>query len=189
MENLDNDTLMQTIDELSPDLNPMQKKKLAEVIENHAKGIPVKDSLEINEDTMEYLYAHGHKLFSTQKYEDAAKMFQVLYLLDPMDSRYALGIGASFQMAKNYQSAIGWYLALALIDEETPLAYYYISDCFLKTDHLAASHEFLNKTIERCGENPGYSSLKTIAERMRDALGQKIAEEAEKEKASKGSST
>lgn len=186
MENLEYEAIMQSIDEISPDLTHKEKKKLAEVIENHSKGISVRDSLGVNTDSMEQLYAHGHKLFSTQKYEEAAKMFQVLYLLDPLDARYALGIGASFQMAKKYDSAIGWYLALSLIDEETPLAFYYISDCFLKSDYLEASHEFLNKTIERCGDNPQYTSLKTRASLMMESLGKQIAEEAEKANASKG---
>lgn len=180
MENLEHEALMRSIDERSPDLTPKEKKKIVEVIENHAKGISVKDSLGIDSDTMEQLYAQGHRLFSTQKYGDAAKTFQVLYLLDPLDSRYALGIGASYQMDKKYDNAIGWYLALSLIDEETPLPFYYISDCFLKMDYQEASHEFLNKTIERCGDNPQFTSLKTRATLMMESLGKQIAEEASK---------
>lgn len=188
MENSEHEAIMEVIDKNSPDLSPSEKKKLAEALENQAKGVSFKDSLGVDADTMEQLYAQGHTLFTKQKYEDAAKMFQVLYLLDPLDSRFALAIGASFQMAKNYESAIGWYLALSLIDEETPLPFYYISDCFLKMDHPIASHEFLNKTIERCGDHPQYSSLKARASMMMNSLAQTIAEEAE-ENASKGAST
>ena len=188
MEYSEDEAIMEVIDKNSPDLSPSERRKLVEVLENHAKGISFKDSLGVDADTIEQLYGQGHTLFTKQKYEDAAKVFQVLYLLDPMDSRFALAIGASFQMAKNYESAIGWYLALSLIDEETPLPFYYISDCFLKIDHLIASHEFLNKTIERCGNIPQYSTLKARATMMVSSLAQKIAEEAE-ENASKGAST
>lgn len=170
MEDLEYETIMQTIDEMSPDLTPREKKKLAEAIENHAKGIPFKDSLELDEDTIEQLYAYGHQLFSTQKYQDSAKVFQVLYLLDPFDARFALGIGASFQMAKNYENAIGWYLALAIMDQETPLPFYYISDCFLKLDQLEASRGALVQTIDRCGDIPQYASLKTRANMMFESL-------------------
>lgn len=177
MENTEYEEIMQSIEEHSPDLSLKEKKKLAEVIENHSKGISVKDSLGVNADTLEQMYTYGHKLFSTQKYEDAAKLFQMLYLLDPLDTRYALAIGASYQMAKKYDNAIGWYLALSLIDEETPLPFYYISDCFLKLDHPIASHEFLNKTIERCGNIPHYTNLKTRASLMMSSLEKSMAEE------------
>ena len=175
MENVEYETLMQTIDELSPDITPKEKKKIAEALENHAKGIPFKDSLGVASDTMEQLYAYGHKLFSTQKYQDSAKLFQVLYLLDPMDTRFALGIAASYQMDKNYESAIAWYLALAILDQESPLPFYYISDCFLKLDHLAASLGALEQTVDRCGDNPHYTSLKTRATLMIESIGKDLS--------------
>lgn len=177
MENLEYETIMQTIDELSPDLTPKEKKKIAEAIENQSQGIPFKDSLEFDEDLIEQIYAYGHQLFSTQKYKDSAKLFQVLYLLDPLDTRFALAIGASYQMDKNYESAIGWYLALAILDQETPLPFYYISDCFLKLDHLMASRGSLEQTIIRCGDFPEFSSLKSRAAMMIDSLDKQIRDQ------------
>ena len=165
------ETINQTIDKLSPDLPAKERQKLAETIENAiAKGIPVRQSLGINDATMEFVYSEGHKLFSTRKYEKAAKVFQVLYLLDPVDPRYALGIAASFQMAKDYEKAVAWYFVLAIIDEKSPLPFYYISDCFIKQNEPAASAEFLKKAMERCGNNPEYESLKARAKMMVETL-------------------
>lgn len=175
------ESINQTVEELNPDLSPKEKQKIAETIGNAVlKGIPVKDSLGLNEDTMECLYSQGHRLFSTHKYAQAAKLFQVLYLLDPSDLRYALGIAASFQLGKDYEKAIGWYLALAVLDEDSPLPFYYISDCFLKQNEVAASLDFLQKTVERCGKNPLYSNLKTKATMMMEPLVAEIEKQAAK---------
>lgn len=171
-------TIQKTIAELSPDISPQEKKKLAEAIEKAlAEGIPVKDTLKINDDTMEYLYAYGHRQFSIRKYDTAVRMFQLLYMLNPLDSRYALGVAAAYQMAKDYEKAIGWYLALSAIDEESPLPFYYMSDCFLKKLEPKASLEYLRKTVERCGDVPEYSSLKERALRMMMPLEAQIQKE------------
>lgn len=161
------ETIEQTIAELTPDLRPHEKKKLSEAIEKSLKdGVPIRTTLGINNDTMEYLYAYGHRQFSLRKYAAAERIFQMLYMLNPLDSRYALGIAAAYQMDKKYDQAIGWYLALSSIDERSPLPFYYMSDCFLKKLENKASLEYLKKAIERCGEIPEYANLKERALRM-----------------------
>lgn len=161
------ETIQQTIAELTPDLAPNEKKTLSLAIEKSlSEGIPIRKTLGINDDTMEYLYGYGHRQFALRKYGSAEKIFQMLYMLNPLDSRYALGIAASYQMDKKYDQAIGWYLALSSIDENSPLPFYYMSDCFLKKLENKASLEYLKKTIERCGDNPEYANLKERALRM-----------------------
>lgn len=172
------ETIHQTIAELTPDLAPQEKKKLSDAIEKSiSEGIPIRTTLGINDDTMEYLYAYGHRQFSLRKYESAEKIFQMLYMLNPLDSRYALGIAASYQMDKKYEQAIGWYLALSTIDESSPLPFYYMSDCFLKKLENKASLEYLKKAIERCGEVPEYANLKERAVRMMMPLEAQIQKE------------
>lgn len=156
-------------------MSEKQKELLVLAIENSfVKGIPISETLEINSDAMEHLYTQAYNLFSAHKYTDAAKLFQVLYILNPQDSRYSLGLGATYQMAKDYVNAIGWYLVLAIVDEETPLAFYYISDCYLKQDQPTLSIAFLKKTMERCGSNTSYQSLKMRAELMIASLEEEI---------------
>lgn len=174
-----NEIISENLNQTVPNLSEKDKIKMVQTIENAiAHGIPVRDSLGINEDTMEFLYSQAHRLYSLQKFEHSGKLFQVLYLLYPNDPRYALGIAASFQKAKDYEKAIGWYLTLSIIDEESPLPFYYISDCFLKQDFLEATVEYLRQTVERCGENPNYLALKTKATLMMDPLKEQIKKEA-----------
>lgn len=173
-----NEILHKTITNLTPDLSPKDRNKLIESFDNLLfEGIPIRESLDLNDDTMEYLYSYGHGLFTAGKFDAAARMFQVLYMLNPLDSRYALGVAASYQMGKEYEKAIGWYLALSAIDEHSPLPFYYMSDCFLKQNETKASLEYLKKTVERCGEIPEFSSLKERTLRMITSLEEPMQKE------------
>lgn len=171
-----NESIQQAVEELNPELSDIEKKKMVQTIEDaFLRGIPVRQSLGINDDTMEALYSQGHRLYSTRKYERAAKLFQALAFLDPKDFRYMLGVAASFQLGKEYEKAIGWYLALSILDTSSPLPFYYISDCFLKQNEYLASLDFLKKTVERCGDVALYKNLKAKATMMMEPLEEEIA--------------
>lgn len=160
-------TLEQVLADLAPKLSDAQRAKEVEALEKMiVDGIPLKESLNISADVLEYLYGEGHRHYMIRKYTEAIRLFQLLHLLDPMDARYAFGIAASYHMLKDYIQAIPWYWVLAKIDDQSPLPPYHLSDCFLKTGEKELALAMLRQVLEKIGDNSNFDQLKERVSRM-----------------------
>lgn len=168
-------TIQGLLEEWMPEMPEVQRKKQVEAIHQMmTSGIPLKDSLKIAPDVIEFLYSQGVKLYMIGKYAEALKFFYMLYLLEGKNPRYSMGLAACYHMLKDFDQAMVWYLILSMIDRENPMAYYYLSDCELKQGDKKGCLFFLHKTLDRIGENPVYSQLKERILRMTPLLDQEI---------------
>lgn len=162
-----NDFIHEMVEKGSTSLSEEDKKKQEEVINDIIfEGKSLKESLGLSASAIEYFYSQGYRLYLIRKYDEALRYFHLLFLFDPSDARYALALAATYQMMKDYEHAVQWYMTLSLIDTESPMPFYYMSDCALKRGDPFSAIYFLKKTIEYCEENPEYNQLKAQAERM-----------------------
>lgn len=175
-----NDFIHGMVEKSSSGLSEEDKKKQEEVIESIIyEGKSLKESMGLSASAIEYFYSQGYRLYLIRKYEEALRYFHLLFLFDPSDPRYALGLAATYQMMKDYEHAVQWYMTLSLIDTESPMPFYYMSDCALKRGDPFSAIYFLKKTIEYCGDIPEYDLVKTQAERMIPPLEKRLKESTE----------
>lgn len=158
------------------------KKKQEEVLNDILlEGKSLKESLGLSASAIEYFYSQGYRLYLIRKYSEALRYFHLLFLFEPSDPRYALGLAATYQMMKDYEHAVQWYMTLSLIDTESPMPFYYMSDCALKRNDPISAIYFLKKTIEYCKDNPEFQKIKAQSMMMIPPL-EKAAEAANETK-------
>ncbi len=127
------------------------------------QGMTTQEATGLDPQFMEGLYAQAYRLYNTGKYIDAAHLFRSLILLNSLESKYILGLGACFHMLKEYNNAIQTYLICSVVDPQDPLPYYHSSDCFVQMkDHLSAML-YLELTINAAGNRPEFSKIKERA--------------------------
>lgn len=128
------------------------------------EGMSLKDATGVTEELLEEIYALAHGYYNQGKYIEANSLFQFLIGTSPAEYKYALGLGATFHQMGVYQEATyGFYLAHT-IDEESPIAPYYIIDCFLKQGRKEEAKELAQLTLELCGKREEFEEIKQRCE-------------------------
>jgi type III secretion system low calcium response chaperone LcrH/SycD len=122
-----------------------------------------RDAIGIDSTTVEGLYAQAYHHYNSGRYKDAARLFVSLQLLDGMEPKYPLGLGACYQMLEEYQNAIITYSTVAISDPENPVPHYHASDCYVKQGLIPAAIAELQMTIELCGDQPQYAMMRDRA--------------------------
>jgi len=94
-------------------------------------GATLKEIQGVPDSVMESIYAHAYKFYQIGRLDDAETFFRFLTLYDAYHSDYLMGLAATLQQKKQYQSAIDSYqLARALAKEDyRPLLY--TGQCYL----------------------------------------------------------
>ncbi|MBQ4481315.1 MAG: SycD/LcrH family type III secretion system chaperone [Victivallales bacterium] len=132
----------------------------------------VREMKGITDAEMEAIYSMGFSFYNTGRYDDAEKVFRFLVLFDHLNARYWTGLGAVFQVKKNYADAITAYGYASFLDLKNPKPQYLAAECFLalgdKTNALsaiAALEQFCSKATELGREYLAKATaLKALAE-------------------------
>lgn len=153
--------------------------KLKEILTKVAvEEMSLKDALGFNDNFIATVYATAFNHYQSGKFSTSLDIFQVLRTLDPKDPRYSLGIGACFQKLKQYEDAIPFYVAAAILEPTSPLPYYYASDCFLKTGNKYGALAMLKMVVPNLSED---AVLKGRVGASMEALQVQIAEDKKNE--------
>lgn len=169
-------TIEEALIDISPQLSEKERKKQLEAIKKSIlQGVPFKDTLEISDDVIEFMYSQGHRLYMIGKYAEAVRFFQMLHILHPQDARFAFGVAACHQMLNHFEESVAWYLIAAMTDTESPLPYYHISDCYVKQGDKESALFFLYKALRRVGSDSKYSTLKERIVRSIESLEKEVA--------------
>lgn len=153
------------------DISQTESDEMQEGIDKALKGVfeenmLPKDAMGLPDEMLEGIYSQAYNMYNTGKYDEASVIFRLLLLLDPLESKYGLGLAAAAQMMKDYQLAFTMYNMVFVTDPENPLAHYHAADCLIQMDTPEMAHEELKKAVELCGENKDYEKIKERAERM-----------------------
>jgi type III secretion system low calcium response chaperone LcrH/SycD len=114
----------------------------------------------IPNSVMDELYAYGYKFYQAGRLDDAKSFFQYLCVYDSQNPVYMMGLAATLQRKKEYESAIKMYefaFSLAKNDYRPKL---YIGQCYLSLkDKEQARHNFL-----AIAESDAPTAIKTQAQ-------------------------
>lgn len=103
----------------------------------------------------EQMYTLAYHSYQSGKYEEAAKIFKVLTLLDHYEVKYFLGLGACWQGLEEYQLAIDVYSCISYIDIKEPRAPFHAAQCYMKLNETekAISGFYLAEQLTRNNKN------------------------------------
>jgi type III secretion system low calcium response chaperone LcrH/SycD len=142
------------------------KKSLKEVIfelfvDENPK--PLAQALGWSKDQLELLYSHGYQLFQSGKYNNALTFFKQLRELDPTSYRYAYSIAVTYHHMKDFEKATSYYLASMNLSPNEPEPYFYLFDCFSKTNNNEMAKFMLQEVLSVTEKQPKYRVLREKA--------------------------
>ena len=138
------------------------------------EGGTLGDLAGITDEQFEALYATAYRLYGTDQFEDAAKLFAYLGMTDPYDRRYTLGLGASQQMLKKWDEAIAAYTLCIALDVEDPVPAFHMAECVAGKGDLADAQTLLAEVVQRC-KTPEHQALKQKADAMLKLMAMRMA--------------
>jgi type III secretion system low calcium response chaperone LcrH/SycD len=81
--------------------------------------------------TTKQLYALAYRYYESRHYREAVHFFRVLCAMDCDDPKHWLGLGAAYQMLKDYDEALPAYGLAAVLDQTNPQVHLHAADCFI----------------------------------------------------------
>jgi len=166
------DAIQEKIDKGLGDEHADQKQKLREFANDITEGKTPKDAMGLSDDYVEGMYSFAYRLYTMGKYDQALQLFRLMVMLNPMESRYLLGLAACYHMLKDYDNASSSYMLCSILDPDDPLPYYHASDCFLQLEDLPMAYDSLRLCIIQSEGKPDYDQIKNRAEVSMEVLKQ-----------------
>ena len=130
------------------------------------QGMRPKTALNLTDEVMEGIYSHAYNMYNRGMYKEASHIFRLLILLDPLEGRFLMGLGACLHMLKEYKDAAAMYLLCSAYDENNPLPNYHCADCFIKMDTPFDAVLELQEAVRKAGDSPEFAVLVERAQLM-----------------------
>jgi type III secretion system low calcium response chaperone LcrH/SycD len=135
-----------------------------------AGKIILRAELGLDDNDMEALYAVTYNMYTAGKYQDSARLFGMLGLLDPMDFRFIFGAASSMQMLGQYLLAAMQFQLAASIEQENPVPMQHTAECLLALKDKAGAKRALHYALERSEGKNEYVAIRRKAETMLENL-------------------
>ncbi|TON94370.1 SycD/LcrH family type III secretion system chaperone VcrH [Vibrio parahaemolyticus] len=149
------------------DPSQMQAEELLSFLE---EGGTLKMLHDVSADTIEHIYAVGYNFFQSGKIEQAAKVFQLLSMLDHYQARFFIGLGSARQELGEYLQAIDAYSYAALVDINDPRPPFHSAECHLKLEQLTEAESGFYSAKEMSAGKSQYADLHQRAGIMLEAV-------------------
>ncbi|OAJ92065.1 SycD/LcrH family type III secretion system chaperone [Vibrio bivalvicida] len=149
------------------DPSEMQAEELMSFLE---EGGTLKMLHDVSADTIEHIYAVGYNFFQSGKIGQAAKVFQLLSMLDHYQARFFIGLGAARQELGEYLEAIDAYSYAALVDINDPRPPFHSAECHLKLEQLTEAESGFYSAKEMSAGELNYADLHKRADIMLEAV-------------------
>ncbi|MEI8366604.1 MAG: SycD/LcrH family type III secretion system chaperone [Parachlamydiaceae bacterium] len=110
-------------------------------------------------ETLSALYAIAYEYYRNGKYAEAKTSFHLLTIADTSDTRFWMGLGASYQMLKNYDAAIHAYSIAAVQNCSDPYVHFYAAECFFYQGNLPKALEAIDSSLTVAKDTQAGSAL------------------------------
>lgn len=157
------------------------KQALMNILQGLGNGLTLQQILGLSDLLLEEIYTIAYSFYSQGKYNEAVGLFQILTASKPQCYKYILGLSSCYHQLKMYdEAAFGFFLAFDA-EPENPIPPYYIADSLMKINQVEESNDFLDITMNICGNKPEYKVLKERCNIMKNSL-QKALQKTSKDK-------
>jgi type III secretion system low calcium response chaperone LcrH/SycD len=161
----------ETIDNLGIQASEEMKQAIEKLVTDvYEKGMLPKDAMGLSDEMVESMYNFAYRLYNTGKYDQASQIFRLLVMLNPIESRFMMGLAACYHMRKDYFNAATCYTICNILDPRDPLPHYHISDCYIETGQLDLAIKELEVCILCAEKFPVFEAIKDRAKITLDAL-------------------
>jgi len=144
--------------------DPERREKLRAFTNEYLKGKSTQEAIGLSEAYTEAMYSMAYRLYQNGKYDQAIQIFRLLVMVNPLETRYLMGLSACFHMMGDYDRAADSYTLCNMASPQDPLPLYHASDCFLALEDWVMAAKALNSCIKLCGEKSEYEQIKNRAE-------------------------
>lgn len=167
--------IREAINKMDLKMSDKEKAKYADMmIEIFDKGRSPHQVLGISEEMIEYMYNYGYRLYNNGNYKRSKEVFLGLIQLMPKEPRFTLAVAASCHRLKEYDQAVNYYFQYGMQEEENPVPFYYLYDCYYQSGYVGDAEVCLLEVIRRSGNNPLYAKIKERSQLMLDNLRMEI---------------
>lgn len=153
------------------DISPEQMETLVHDFLSNQKTF--KDIKGITDKEMEGIYATAYNFYTHGKFDRANDIFSALCQMDPYQSKYWLGLGATRQMEKKYEKAIEAYGLATLMDSKNPFPAFHSAHCFMKLSNNDSAIKALEAVTEIAKDKKEYKDVLSQAEQLLEGLKKK----------------
>jgi type III secretion system low calcium response chaperone LcrH/SycD len=120
--------------------------RVAKLLES---GATLSDVLGYSKETLESLYALGHRFYKQGRYAESMKVFGFLVIHDHLERRFLHAFASSLQMMRNYESAIRYYTLAASLDLTDPTPLLHVSECLIAQSRTADARDVLDLVMDQ----------------------------------------
>jgi len=114
---------------------PEESRSAEEVMEAALKAALSANSMQdlcgLSSEMMDSIYAHAYSLYQSNQLDQAESIFRFLCIYDFHNIDYSLGLGAVYQLKKDYQKAIEIYSAAYIIGNNDLRPVFHAGQCCL----------------------------------------------------------
>jgi type III secretion system low calcium response chaperone LcrH/SycD len=160
----------------------LTEANVQEILQAMSDGAVPADAAGIDSNTLEALYALGHRLYTAGEYKDSETAFHSLCMYDYSDSRYWMGLAASLQAQNRLEMAAEIYGMAGLASKlSDPAPFYYAAVCQLRLGDLESADATLTalETMAR-PDDPGAESVLDKARRLQSIVKDSLEKKSEK---------
>lgn len=114
----------------------------------------------ISSEGSEGLYSLAYGFYNSGQYDKAMHFFRFLTLVDPSARKQWMGLGAAYQMLKQYERALQCYAQAAALNPQDPYAHWHAAECFLAIKDYEQAKLALDSAEKMASPSPSkYRSL------------------------------
>jgi len=136
------------------DIKELTEAQLQDLMERLLSGETTLQEVKgLTDEQMEALYGVAYNYYMIGKYVDASQLFTWLTLCNPFTGKYWLGLGASLQLARDFERALYAYGMAAVTGEpKDPTPHLHAAECYLAQGVMEDARKALKMAAD-FGEN------------------------------------
>ncbi len=113
-------------------------------------GVTLKEIHDISDGAMENIYAHAYQFYQDGKLNEAERFFKFLCMYDLKNPDYFIGLGAVYQLQKNYLKACDIYALAYVLKDNDFLPVFFSGQCQLLLGNISKSLQCFDIVQRRC---------------------------------------
>lgn len=119
------------------------------LLEAITQGSSLKDILDVPQDTMDNMYAYAYEFYQQGKLDEAEKFFEFLCMYDLQNADYFLGLGAVYQLKKQYEKASDFYALSFALSTNDYISVFYTGQCQMLLGNVPRAAKCFGLVIEQ----------------------------------------
>ncbi|TKI05076.1 type III secretion system translocator chaperone SicA [Martelella alba] len=131
-----------------------------------SNGATLKDVHDLPDEMMEGIYAHAYDFYHKGQLDEAATFFRFLCIYDFYNPDYYLGLGAVYQLKKQFQKAADIYAVAFSLAKEDYRPVFFSGQCQLLMQKANKAKQCFEQVVAHCQEE----SLRVKAKAYLDTL-------------------